>query len=584
MLVTFKALWKLLSPFHTNFYWYLLKVVHYEGIQIGESFIISLVVILLEKGVAFPNWVLLLVFLVTFDEYNMRTDNDVDWHIISKFTALIYEYLKPLALKKFLSLDISWHHNNNSGSLVGKVQNGVEKTLNLINDICWEFMPTLIQAILTLIPLAIISFPTAILSVIAGVGFMVISIKYYSVRKPLKEKQHDNYELEWHQGVELVQAVETVQIFGQEERLLADYDQLENTIKQNHLEDSTIGIFKANRKRIRLLTLTKRVILIFWIFQVYQGWITIPMFFFVYSLTIRLFSSFWRFSRLFERAIDAMEGIERLLKLLREQPTIEKNEHITPHILTGIPSIEFRNVCFSYQESYDKDDGALHDLTFEIKGGTVVALVGPSGSGKTTVRKLVNRLMDIQSGEILVDGVNVRNWNLKNLRSQIAPVPQGDDVAIFARTIHANILFGKPGATNEDVCNAAQMAGIHEFIMTLPDRYKTLVGEHGHKLSGGQKQRIALARAILSDRPILFFDEATNALDAITEHEIQSRMRAILQNKTAIIIAHRLSTIWDIADKIIVLNEGQAIEEGTHEQLVARKGLYSQMVELQLTS
>lgn len=246
--------------------------------------------------------------------------------------------------------------------------------------------------------------------------------------------------------------------------------------------------------------------------------------------------------------------------------------------------IKLNSVCFTYGQDYDPDESGLHDLNLEIKAGSVIALVGPSGAGKTTIRKILTGNYPIHNGRIYIGGHCIREWDLQQLRNLYSYVPQGDEVHLFAETARYNIAFAKPEAPDAEIIRAAELAGIHQFLSELKEGYDTQIGERGKRLSGGQKQRIALARAILADRPILILDEATSAVDAITEKEIQEKMSRILAGKTAIIIAHRLSTIWDLAHKIVVLNDGRKVEEGTHSELVSRGGLYAHMVELQTAS
>lgn len=243
--------------------------------------------------------------------------------------------------------------------------------------------------------------------------------------------------------------------------------------------------------------------------------------------------------------------------------------------------INLSNVCFTYGHDYDPGESGLHELNLAIDKGSVVALVGPSGAGKTTIRKILTGNYPIHGGQICIGQRCLRDWDSQALRNLYSYVPQGDEVHLFADTARYNIAFAKTTASDAEIIRAASLAGIHEFLSSLPDGYMTQVGERGKRLSGGQKQRIALARAILADRPILILDEATSAVDAITEREIQNQMKQILTGKTAIIIAHRLSTIWDIADKIVVLDNGRKVEEGTHTELVQLGGLYAQMVALQ---
>ena len=236
--------------------------------------------------------------------------------------------------------------------------------------------------------------------------------------------------------------------------------------------------------------------------------------------------------------------------------------------------IEFKNVKFGY----DKKRVILKGISFKVPNGKKVAIVGPTGAGKSTISRLLFRFYDPIEGDITINNENLRSINQESLRQKIGVVPQ--DTVLFNDTIFYNIAYGNPLALKEDIYNAANVAGIHNFIESIPDKYDTLVGERGLKLSGGEKQRVAIARTILKNPSIFFFDEATSALDSSTEKEIQENLKKISKGKTTLIIAHRLSTAAD-ADNIIVLDKGEIIEEGTHEELLKLGKLYLEMWEKQ---
>lgn len=574
-----KKLWVLLTPFHKAFYLFALIAFCYELVQMAASYTISLVVTLFDSNASLTIWLLFLVGLLVFDEINMRLDNTFDWHIISKHSFPLYKYFKLSAIIKFLKLDINWHKKNNSGALVGKVGNGVWKTMDIVDAFSWEFLPTVVQTIVSLVPLLILTPWVALVSTVAFAVFAWITNKGNQIRKPLRAKREDYYEEEWRQSVSSVQSVETVTAFGQQQKVINDQEALHNNIIDTALTEFHRGVFYITRWRIRTLTIARRIILAIWIYQLLTGTMSIPNLIFVSVLVERLFASFWRFARLLDRAAENQEGAERLINLLQEIEPVETGEYAQES--EKALDISLKNVCFSYDGDYSKSDGALHNLNLNIPAGQIIALVGPSGAGKTTIRKIITRTVKCQQGEILVGGVNINAWDSKSLLSQFSYVPQGDEVYIYDDTVYYNISFPRPDATAEEVENAAKLAGIHKFVSGLPDGFQTQVGERGIRLSGGQKQRIALARAILADRPILILDEATSAVDAITENEIQTNMRQILNGKTAIVIAHRLSTVWNLADKIVVMNDGKIIEEGTHQDLVKNNDLYAKMVKLQ---
>ncbi|NNE37130.1 MAG: ATP-binding cassette domain-containing protein, partial [Gammaproteobacteria bacterium] len=223
----------------------------------------------------------------------------------------------------------------------------------------------------------------------------------------------------------------------------------------------------------------------------------------------------------------------------------------------------------------------LNDVSFTLPKGKKYAIVGPSGSGKSTIARLLFRLYDVNSGAILINGIDIRNLSMNNLRRLIGIVPQ--DTVLFNQSIFYNIAYGKAGASHEEVIKAAYMAHLDDFLSSLPDGLDTLVGERGLKVSGGEKQRIAIARMLLMNPEIMVFDEATSSLDTSSEKAIVSAINEISENRTSIVIAHRLSTITD-ADLIIVLRHGRIIEQGNHTQLLSQEGTYYKLWELQQQS
>lgn len=268
-----------------------------------------------------------------------------------------------------------------------------------------------------------------------------------------------------------------------------------------------------------------------------------------------------------------MAGFERFCNIMKVEPVIKNVEN--PVELDNVKgNIEFSNVEFSYNE----DEAILSGINLKIKSGETLALVGPSGGGKTTICCLIPRFYDVKEGTIKLDGVDIKNIDIKSLRENIGFVQQ--DVFLFSGTIKDNILYGKPDASDQEILEAAKKADIHEFISTLPDGYDTYVGEKGIRLSGGQKQRISIARVFLKNPPILILDEATSALDNETEIKIQNALEKLAKGRTSLVIAHRLSTIKN-ADRIVVINNEGIVEQGKHEELIKSKGIYERLYKLQ---
>jgi len=269
----------------------------------------------------------------------------------------------------------------------------------------------------------------------------------------------------------------------------------------------------------------------------------------------------------------ALAAVDRVFETLDTRPEIIDAPD-AKHLATVKGAVEFRQGTFGY----DASQPVLHDVSFKVEPGETIAIVGPSGAGKTTIVNLLARFYDVNEGQVLIDGYDVRKVRLESMRRHIGMVSQ--ETILFSVSLKENIRYGKKDASDEQVVAAAKAADMHDFILSLPDGYETKIGEDGIKLSGGQKQRMAIARAILADPRILILDDATSALDSHTEANVQAALAVLMQGRTNFVIAHRLSTIMS-ADRILVMSDGRIVDFGTHQELVNRPGIYRDLYQEQ---
>lgn len=364
-----------------------------------------------------------------------------------------------------------------------------------------------------------------------------------------------------------------VKAYIAEEREKARFEKVAKLIARANLRSSRISALSppiiTTIGMIAVVTL-----LFFGLREINAGNMEAPQFFTFLFFLFRSYDPMRKISRQHNEISKAFAAAKDVWDVLDEKEELnDKSNAVELKPLQD--KIELKNVSFNY---LDEEKNVVKDFNLEIPKGTMVALVGESGGGKSSLIKLIQRLYDVSEGEILWDGTDLRDAKILSLKKQIALVTQ--ETVLFNDTIHYNISYGKPDATDEDVRKAAQIAFADEFIQELPKGYDTFVGERGIFLSGGQRQRIAIARAVLVNAPVLILDEATSALDAESERLVQKALANLMQSKTSIVIAHRLSTVRK-ADKIVVMERGKIIEIGTHSELLDHNGIYRRLYELQ---
>ena len=361
---------------------------------------------------------------------------------------------------------------------------------------------------------------------------------------------------------------ETVKYFGNEDHETARYDvSMAKYEKASVKTWVSLAVLNSGQAFVFAIGLT--IVMAMSAVAIARGSATVGDFVLINALMVQLYMPLNFIGSSYREIKQGLIDVEQMFNLLKVNAEIADRPGARP-LEVGKAEVVFDGVSFAY----DKERPIIRDLTFSVKPGRTTAIVGPSGAGKSTISRLLFRFYDVSKGRILIDGQDIAGLTQKSLRSAIGMVPQ--DTVLFNDTIRYNIRYGRPDATDAEVEEAARLAHIHKFVMSLPKGYDAMVGERGLKLSGGEKQRVSIARTILKGPPILILDEATSALDSHTEQDIQAALRKVAKNRTTLVIAHRLSTVVD-ADEIIVLDKGHIAERGTHVQLLRRKGLYASL-------
>ncbi len=493
--------------------------------------------------------------------------------LVLKIIVKLRYFLSLQANKQLLSLDLEYHQQENTGTKTTKIDKGINKISDLIESLLWEVVPTLLQLLFTLVVLFYLNFSL-------GLSFLVFSplfiyLTYWANKQiyPLLKKIHQDYEKASGKLTQSILNINAVQSFVQERREYSEYKKIKREIKDQ--SDKQWGwLMKMGLLRNIIVDLGRATVILLGAWFVYQSKISIGTLVFAITLSENAYSSLYRLSRFYDRVEEGREGVNRFIKLMDTKSSLANTGK--RKVDDENYNLEFREVSFKYSNNEEK---ALKNINLEIKDKSNLALVGPSGGGKTTLVKLLYRHFDPLKGEILLNNINIKEYDIYEYRRLLAIVPQ--EVEIFDLSIKDNIAYANPKADFDAIKKVARIANADVFISKLKNQYETLVGERGTRLSGGQRQRIGIARAILANPKILIFDEASSNLDSQSEKLIQASLEKIAQDKTVIIIAHRLSTIYK-ADKIVVLEDGQIVEKGNHQELLqSSSGLYRKLINLQ---
>lgn len=568
-------LWNLLRPFRRLFFGIFGIAVVAAILDLVKPYILKWVIDSLTnfKLSSLPDLLKLIALYILSDQLRTIIQYFKDRRVLLLLVKVEY-FLGMKSQEKLLDLSLGYHEKENTGSKIVKIERGVDKISKFIDNVSWEMMPTLVQLVVTLPALFWADWRIGLSFLIFAPAFLITTYLANKKMYPIRKEIYKDYEIASGKMGQAVININAVQSFVQEKKELEGFDKIKSHIRDN--ENKQWGwMMKISLGRNLIADIGRGAVLLLGVYFVAQGVITVGSLIFAFTLSEKAYASLYRLTRFYDRMEEGREGVNRLLTLFNYQNEIVDNpKGYKPKTIEG--EIEFQNVSFAYS---DNSRSAIVDLNLKINSGCVTALVGPSGGGKTTLARLIYRHYDPQSGRVLLDGRDLRDYRLRDFRRFLAIVPQ--EVEIFDLSVRENIAYAKPGASFKEIEAAARIANAEEFILRLENKYDTMVGERGIKLSGGQRQRIGIARAILANPRILIFDEATSNLDSQSEALIKDAMDKISRQRTMIIIAHRLSTIKK-ADKIIVLENGHVVEEGSHMELSRLdRGLYAKLLKLQ---
>ena len=488
------------------------------------------------------------------------------------FTRVAQRSIRVAGLKTFQHLhhlSLRFHLNRKTGGVSRAIERGIRGIEFLLRFMLFNILPTILEILLVCgilwklygISFAIITLLTLVIYIAWTLLITEWRLKYRRVMNETDNEANTR-------AIDSLLNFETVKYFGNESHESSRYETAlrahESAAVKSNVSLALLNIGQA----IIISTGTTAAVLMAG-YGIVGGTMTIGDFVLVSSYMVQIFMPLNFLGFVYREIKRSLTDMDAMFSLISENPEIQDKEGAKDLTLKG-GEVTFRNVNFSY----DSRRKILDDVSLMVPSGKNIALVGPSGSGKSTISRLLFRFYDTDDGQILIDGQDIREVTQASVRAAIGMVPQ--DTVLFNDTIYYNIAYGRPGASPGEVEEAAKLARIHSFIMSLPDGYQTSVGERGLKLSGGEKQRVAIARTILKQPTILLFDEATSALDSQTEQEILASLREVSKNHTTLTIAHRLSTVID-ADEIIVLEKGRIIERGTHQSLLNMEGMYTDM-------
>ena len=492
------------------------------------------------------------------------------------FAKVTQRAIRRVAIRVFghlHALSLRFHLERQTGGVSRDIERGSRGISFLLNFMLFNILPTLLEiGLVAIILLSNYDIWFSIIIFSTLVAYIALTLLVTERRMIFRRTMNDMDSKANTRAIDSLLNYETVKYFGNESWEAERYDEHLKKWETAAVRNQT-SLAALNAGQSGIIAIGVTLLMLLASDGVVKGSMSLGDLVLVNAFMLQLYMPLHFLGFVYREIKHSLADMEKMFSLLTEREEI-KDKSNALDLVQGDASVRFENVNFSYESNRQ----ILFDMSFDIPAGHNIAVVGHSGSGKSTISRLLFRFYEVTSGRILVNDQDISNITQKSLRATVGIVPQ--DTVLFNESIYYNIAYGRPKASCEEVFQAAKSAHIHDFIESLPEKYKTTVGERGLKLSGGEKQRVAIARAILKGPKILIFDEATSALDSRSEKAIQGELKRIAANRTTLTIAHRLSTISD-ADQILVMDKGRIIERGSHQELLAARGFYFHMWELQ---
>jgi ATP-binding cassette, subfamily B, heavy metal transporter len=488
------------------------------------------------------------------------------------FAKVQYHALKEVGVSTFAhvhTLSLRFHLERKTGGLSRTIERGTKGIDTLLSFALFSIFPTFFQLLLfsaVMIWKLNIWIALTTLAMVGGYVWFTFAITRWRVR--FRREMNDSDTEANTKAVDSLLNYETVKYFNAEAHETRRFEKSMNKFSRASIQAQT-SLSLLNTGQAAIMAAGMGIVMALTAVGIKEGQFTIGALVMGNAILMQLYQPLNLLGTVYREITQALVDMEAMFRLLHQPQEVEDKPGATELMVSG-GKIGFHDVVFAYEPARI----VLKGVSFVVPAGKTVAVVGPSGAGKSTISRILYRFYDIKSGSVTIDGQDIRDVTQASLRAHIGIVPQ--DTVLFNDTVRYNIAYGRIGANESEIKEAARMAQIDGFIQELPLGYDAMVGERGLKLSGGEKQRVAIARTILKNPPILLLDEATSALDTHTEREIQSALSEVSRNRTTLVIAHRLSTVVD-ADEILVLDHGQIVERGRHAELVAMNGHYASM-------